>query len=241
MFKKIMSLSIAGLLVVSMVGCNSAVEDTEVRGASNVAEQRGVEPKQHLEQEAEKAMEDLKQYSIEQYDEETQKKLEEQFEKELEKQLEKEVEKIQEGIDDVYAKIEEREQQQAVANVQPMNIVLLDNEVVSITLTEKYEEGDEYYKEIGYKATIVNKSDKNLLIGIDGASVNGVMNDPAWATTVMAGKTSYETIYWWVGEDSKEFNPNVFSIQDLANVEFTMTVSDDDTWDRLTEASVVIE
>ena len=122
-----------------------------------------------------------------------------------------------------------------------MKLVLVDNELVTITVTEKFEKGDIYYKEIGYKVTIVNKSDKNLSIGLDNCSVDGVMNDPLWATTVIAGKTRYETIYWWVGDDSEDFNPNVLSIEDLVNVEFKITVSDEDTCDTLMETNVVIE
>lgn len=164
MFKKIMSLSVAGLLVVSMVGCNSTVEDTEVTGTSNVVE----------EQVKEEAKND-------------------------------------------------------------MNLVLVDNEVVSIVVTEKYEDNE--WGEVGYKATIVNKSDKDLLIGLNDESVNGVVCSPAWATTVPAGKTEYAKIYWWTGAEDTV----VKTLADLVNVEFELSITDDESLDRLYTVDITIE
>ncbi len=163
MFKKMMTLSIAGLLVVSMVGCNSVV-DTEVTGTSNAVEEQLGEAKQ-----------------------------------------------------------------------DSMNLVLIDNETVSIVITEKYEDNE--WGEVGYKATIVNKSDKDLLIGLDKESVNGVVCSPAWATTVPAGKTEYAKIYWWTGAEGTV----VKTLTDLVNVEFELHVTDDTTWDRLYTTDITIE
>lgn len=121
-------------------------------------------------------------------------------------------------------------------NKNEMNLVIVENEYMTMTILEKYE--DKSWDEVGYKVKIENKSDIDLLIGIDGVSVDGVMNDPFWATTVTAGKTSYENIYWYLDSDD---NQNIKSIDDLKNVEFELSISDDETWDTLYNESIVIE
>ena len=167
MFKKIMSLSIAGLLVVSMVGCNSTVEDTEVTSTT---------------------------------------------------------EKIEEEI------VEKSEQE--------LNIVLVDNEAITMTLIAVYE--DETFGEIGYKAKIENKTDKALSINSDSTSVNGVMNDPVFTTSIEPNKTAYVNFYWWSESD---LNPNVKSVEDLQNIEGKLDIVDttNDEWNHLYLVDFVIE
>ena len=127
------------------------------------------------------------------------------------------------------------EEQVEEAAKDEMNLVLVDNEVVSITLTEKYEDNE--WEEVGYKATIVNKSDKDLLIGLNDESVNGVVCSPAWATTVPAGKTEYAKIYWWTESEDTV----VKRLEDLVNVEFELTITDDSSLDTLYTIDVAIE
>ena len=123
-----------------------------------------------------------------------------------------------------------------------MDLELINDDNLKMTITKKYEKGDSKYKEIGYKVTITNKTeDIDLIIGLNNASVDGVMNDPAWATEIPAGKKSNETIMWWVGEGSDEFNSNVKSLDDLKNVEGTITVSNNDTYDTLGEYDINIK
>ena len=135
-----------------------------------------------------------------------------------------------------------KEDEKSANNENNMNLELINDDYITMTITKRYEKGDSAYKEIGYKVTIVNKTeDRDLLIGFNNPSVDGVMNDPAWATEIPAGKTSNETIMWWVGEGSDEFNSNVESLNDLKNVEGTITVSDNDTFDTLGEYDINIK
>ncbi|MCI6736784.1 MAG: hypothetical protein MR593_01500 [Intestinibacter sp.] len=108
-------------------------------------------------------------------------------------------------------------------------IVLVDNDYATVTITEKYED----MGEIGYKVTIVNKTKKkHLMVAVEDVSVDGVMNDPFWATDITAGKTDYSEIYWFEdGEDNK----NVKSIDDLKNVEGKITISDYDEFETYSE------
>lgn len=116
-----------------------------------------------------------------------------------------------------------------------MNKVLVDDEYCTITMTGYYE--DTTWSEAGFKVTIVNKSDKNLLIGVENVSVDGTMEDPFWATTVAAGKESNEKIYWYTNSEDN----NIKSVDDLKNIEMTFNISDDDSWDRYGEYKVNIE
>ena len=135
-----------------------------------------------------------------------------------------------------------KEDEKSDNNEDNMDLELINDDNLKMTITKKYEKGDSTYKEIGYKVTITNKTeDIDLLIGLNNASVDVVMNDPAWATEIPAGKKSNETIMWWVGEGSDEFNSNVKSLDDLKNVEGTITVSNNDTYDTLGEYDINIK
>lgn len=77
--------------------------------------------------------------------------------------------------------------------VSDSDIVLFDNDQCSMRVTGT--DPDDMW---GYalKVTLVNKTDKDLMFSADDVSIDGVMCDPLWATTVSAGKTSNEDITW---------------------------------------------
>ena len=135
-----------------------------------------------------------------------------------------------------------KEEKSSAKNEESMDLELINDDNLTMTITKKFEKGDSSYKEIGYKVTIVNKTDDtDLLIGLNNSSVDGVMNDPAWATSIPAGKKANETITWWVGDGSDEYNSNVESLDDLKNIEGTITVSNDDTYETLGEYDISIK
>ena len=127
-------------------------------------------------------------------------------------------------------------------NNENMDLELVDNDDLTMSIVKKYEKGDDSYKEIGYEVKIVNKTkDKDLLIGINDVSVDGEMNDPFWATTVTAGNKTTQKIYWWTGEQENETNHNVKSLKDLKNVKGTITISDDKNLDSMGEYKINIK
>ena len=127
-------------------------------------------------------------------------------------------------------------------NNKNMDLELVNNDDLTMSIIKKYEKGDDYFKEIGYEVKIVNKTkDKDLLIGINDVSVDGEMNDPFWATTVTAGNKTTQKIYWWTGEEENETNHNVKSLKDLKNVEGTITISDDKNLDSMGEYKINIK
>lgn len=101
------------------------------------------------------------------------------------------------------------------------SIVLTDNELVTVTITEFYE--DDMWNEVGFEVEIVNKTNMTLMVSMDDVSVNGVMNDPFWAEEVAPGKVAYSNVGWYVNGES---NKNVKSLADLNNIEFTLNAYD---------------
>ena len=99
--------------------------------------------------------------------------------------------------------------------------VLLDNEYATVIVTD-YEQ-DEIW---GYSANvfILNKSDKNLMISVDEASVNGFMADPYFSTSISAGKCKFDSISW--SETTFEEN----GIESVEEISFILNVSDYDEW-----------
>lgn len=101
------------------------------------------------------------------------------------------------------------------------SFVIVDNELVKVSIIDAYE--DTTWGEVGFEVEIVNKTDIALMVAVDDVSVNGVMNDPFWATEVAAGKTAYSKIGWYINSDS---NKNVKSLSDINNIEFTLRAYD---------------
>ena len=99
------------------------------------------------------------------------------------------------------------------------DIVLFDNDECSMIL--KSVDPDNLW---GYtlKAYLVNKTDMDLMFSVNDASVNDIMCDPFWATTVAAGKTSNVEIYWM--EETFEEN----GITDVVTIDLPITVYDED-------------
>lgn len=94
--------------------------------------------------------------------------------------------------------------------------VLLDNDIVKVTLGDKVE--DSNY--IGYSALIENKSDQYILLGIDASSVDGLMTDfNVQGGSVAPGKKSKAEFRVYTS------NSDVKSLDDLKNVEGIFTIS----------------
>lgn len=104
---------------------------------------------------------------------------------------------------------------------QPEDVVLIDNENVSVILTG-YEE-DEIW---GYTANLflVNKTDKNVMFSADDASINGYMVTTLFASTVSAGKCEFTSISW----SDSELEEN--GITEIEEIEMNLKAYDSDDW-----------
>lgn len=104
---------------------------------------------------------------------------------------------------------------------QPTDQVLVDNDAVTIIATG-YEKDDI----TGYTVDLflVNKIDKDMLVGIEDASVNGFMADPFYAASVRAGKCAFGSVTW--ANSTLEEN----GISEVENLEFTIRAFNENDW-----------
>lgn len=108
-------------------------------------------------------------------------------------------------------------------------IVLVDNEKITIKATAKFEEKDagaNGYHEVGYRVLIENHSDNYVLVSYSKLSVNGFMVDNRfeYIDTVSPGKSVYSSLSIYVDE-SVSNNP-VETIEGLHDVEGIITVEE---------------
>lgn len=115
-------------------------------------------------------------------------------------------------------------------SAESLNQVLVDNEYITITLTNFDFDGF-YGPEM--KVLVENKSDRDIMVSIDDVSVNGFMLDPFWATTISAGKSANESIEWF--DSDVEEN----GITSFETVECTFTGYDDDNYDDLFDTDTI--
>lgn len=112
----------------------------------------------------------------------------------------------------------------------------MDNEYCTVTIKGIDEDGMWGYS---WKVYLENKTaDKTLMFSMNNTSVNGVMVDPLWATTVAPGKKSNETISWL----STSLEENNIKADDITQVSFTLDVYDNDDWatDKLVDETFTI-
>lgn len=95
--------------------------------------------------------------------------------------------------------------------------IILDNDYVTVIVTG-YAEDDIW----GYTANLflVNKTDTEVMFGVDNASVNGYMIDPFFASSVMPNKCTFKSMSW--GNSSLEEN----GIEKVTEIEFSLKAYD---------------
>lgn len=108
-----------------------------------------------------------------------------------------------------------------VREAQPTDTVIVDNESITIVVTDYDEDGM-----WGYTANLYleNKTGDDLMFCVDEVSVNGFMIDPFWADTVNAGKVSFGSISWF----DSDFEEN--GITTVNEIEMKFRVYDSNDW-----------
>lgn len=115
---------------------------------------------------------------------------------------------------------------------QESDVVLVDTEEFTVLATGFYM--DDIW---GYTMDlhIENRSERNIMVGIEACAVNGFMCDPFWAASVAAGKQSNEAVSWF----SDDFEAN--GITEVESISMTIRISDSDSFGELYSESVVID
>ncbi len=108
-----------------------------------------------------------------------------------------------------------------VRETQDTDTVVVDNDDVTFIVTGYDPDGD-----WGYTVNIylVNKTDKEIMIGTDNVSVNGFMLDPFFGKSIAPGKTLFDKMYW----SNEDLEDN--DIDEVTEIEFELTVSDYNDW-----------
>lgn len=114
---------------------------------------------------------------------------------------------------------------------QDTDIILLDNEYVTVTVTGIDAEGLLGYTVMLY---VQSKSDIALRVDADDVSVNGFILDPYWAVELIPGKSTYSSMSWFAGD--LEFN----GITTVETITMTLKVYDEEAWEPFTSDTVTI-
>lgn len=109
-----------------------------------------------------------------------------------------------------------------VREAQPDDVVLVDNEYVSVTYTGcGYDDFDDFTMYL----YVVNKTAGNTTFSLDDVTVNGYMADPYYSAFLPAETSGFCEVSWW----GDEFETN--GITDVEEISFALNAYDDDNWD----------
>lgn len=110
---------------------------------------------------------------------------------------------------------------QFVRERQPSDVVIIDNDSVTVLVTGYDPDGLWGYTVNFY---LENKTGQQLMFTSDDVSVNGYMLDPFYATTLLGGKVAFSSLDW----SDDNFAEN--GITDVEEIEMTFRVYDYDDW-----------
>lgn len=118
-----------------------------------------------------------------------------------------------------------------VRQPQDTDTVIVDNDDLTVIVTGYDPDGVWGYSVNLY---LVNKTDKALMFSVEDVSVNGLMSDPLFATTVEAGTSAFPQLSW----SDSEFEKN--GITEVEEIEMNFRVYDANVWgaDNLFEETV---
>ncbi len=108
-----------------------------------------------------------------------------------------------------------------IRDAQDTDNVLIDNDAVSVIVT-----GYEYDDIWGYTVNLYleNKTDTEVMFGVDDASINGYMMDPFYAKSVPSGDCAFSSMSWY--EDDLEAN----GISEVEQIEFRLKAYNYENW-----------
>ena len=109
--------------------------------------------------------------------------------------------------------------------------VLVDNDKVTVLIIDKVEDPIWGYT---LKLFIVNKTDAEIMVSVDEASVNGFMADPLFAKSVQGGKCTFASISW------ADYLLEENDITDIENIEFKLKVYDYNNWKDYCDEAVTV-
>lgn len=120
------------------------------------------------------------------------------------------------------------EEQKDEAEVKQEEVVLVDDDLAKIVVTEKI--NDEIFGP-SYKVSVENKTDKKIMVQTRDVSIDGVMEDPIFSVEVTAGKKANDNMTFM----------NIESLEELKNLEGKLVIIDDESYNDLRSYDITIE
>lgn len=109
---------------------------------------------------------------------------------------------------------EQKEETKEVLEVKQDEVVLVDDELARIVVTEKF--NDEILGP-SYKVSVENKTDKKIIVQTRDVSIDGVMEEPIFSAEVTAGKKANDNMTFM----------NIESLEALKNLEGKLVIIDE--------------
>lgn len=106
------------------------------------------------------------------------------------------------------------EEQKDEAEVKQEEVVLVDDELAKIVVTEKF--NDEIFGP-SYKVSVENKTDKKIIVQTRDISIDGVMEEPIFSIEVTAGKKANDNMTFM----------NIEGLDNLKNLEGKLVIIDE--------------
>ncbi|WP_276699641.1 hypothetical protein [Romboutsia ilealis] len=106
------------------------------------------------------------------------------------------------------------EEQKDEAEVKQEEVVLVDDDLAKIVVTEKF--NDEIFGP-SYKVSVENKTDKKIIVQTRDVSIDGVMEEPIFSVEVTAGKKANDNMTFM----------NIESLEALKNLEGKLVIVDE--------------
>lgn len=106
------------------------------------------------------------------------------------------------------------EEQKDETEVKQEEVVLVDDELARIVVTEKF--NDEILGP-SYKVSVENKTDKKIIVQTRDVSIDGVMEEPIFSVEVTAGKKANDNMTFM----------NIESLEALKNLEGKLVIIDE--------------
>ena len=110
--------------------------------------------------------------------------------------------------------VEEKKEEKEVLEVKQDEVVLVDDELARIVVTEKF--NDEILGP-SYKVSVENKTDKKIIVQTRDVSIDGVMEEPIFSVEVTAGKKANDNMTFM----------NIESLEALKNLEGKLVIIDE--------------
>lgn len=110
--------------------------------------------------------------------------------------------------------VEEKKENESAEEVVQEELVLVDDELAKIVVTEKF--NDEIFGP-SYKVSVENKTDKKIIVQTRDISIDGVMEEPIFSIEVTAGKKANDNMTFM----------NIEGLDNLKNLEGKLVIIDE--------------